>query len=391
MTSVAKARQHLAIDLFCGAGGMSLGFEQAGFRIAAAVDVNPCSVEVHSRNFPDTPAICKDITNLSGDDVRTLARIRNKSITVVFGGPPCQGFSVGGKMAPSDPRNNMILEFARLVMELGPDYFVLENVRGLLEPRYGGLIDRFVSTLSKGGYSVVVPIRAFDASWFGVPQRRRRVFVLGHRRSLPAPSYPVPDTDGQHCPSVWDAIADLAVVESCNALIDGDAYAGLLGDPSPYAKVMRGQAKDPDDKSSRSLIQTPVLTGFRRTSHSADTIARFASLPQGAQDPVSRFLRLREGGLSSTLRAGTGVERGSFMAPRPIHPTFSRCICLREAARLHSFPDWFEFHHTKWHGFMQVGNSVPPRFARAFAHQIMSAAVQSRTKPRSARRSVSRS
>jgi DNA (cytosine-5)-methyltransferase 1 len=104
--------------------------------------------------------------------------------------------------------------------------------------------------------------------------------------------------------------------------------------------------------------------------HSRSTIQRFRRIAVGTRDPISRFFRLEKDGLCPTQRAGTGPDRGSFMAPRSIHPTFPRCICLREAARLHSFPDWFEFHCAKWHGFMQVGNSVPPRLAWAVAKEV---------------------
>lgn len=377
----------IGIDLFSGAGGMSLGFEQAGFHVAACVDANQLSLDTHAKNFPSTISICKDVAKLQGEDIRKLAKLRRAKIAVVFGGPPCQGFSIGGKMATTDPRNQLIMEFGRLVIQLDPDYFVLENVYGLLEPRYAELIEKFTRRMSRGGYSVVSPITAFDASWFGVPQRRKRVFILGYRRSVAAPAYPTPCRDTQQCPTVWDAIGDLAVVEDCKDLVGLDSFGGELGEPSSYAKVLRGELADPDDYSSRGLIRTPVVTGFRRTNHSAQTVERFAKLAQGAADPTSRFLRLRQDGLSSTLRAGTGVERGSFMAPRPIHPIFPRCICLREAARLHSFPDWFVFHEAKWHGFMQIGNSVPPRLAKAVASQIMKAIeADSALKPKQVKR-----
>jgi DNA (cytosine-5)-methyltransferase 1 len=370
---------------------MSLGFEQAGFHVAACVDTNQFSLDAHTKNFPHTASICRDVARLNGDEIRRLAKLRRMKISVVFGGPPCQGFSIGGKMTAADPRNLLIMEFGRLVVDLAPDYFVLENVYGLLEPRYAELIGKFTRRMNRGGYSVVTPLSAFDAWWFGVPQRRKRVFILGHRKSLTAPVYPTPCRDRAQCPTVWDAIGDLAVVESCKDLLADDAFAGSLGEPSPYAKVLRGELADPEDRSSRSMTQTQIITGFRRTNHSAQTVDRFSKIAQGAADPTSRFLRLRQDGLSSTLRAGTGVERGSFMAPRPIHPIFHRCICLREAARLHSFPDWFVFHEAKWHGFMQIGNSVPPRLARAVAAQIMKAIeAQSTNEPkRGSRRIVS--
>jgi DNA (cytosine-5)-methyltransferase 1 len=112
------------------------------------------------------------------------------------------------------------------------------------------------------------------------------------------------------------------------------------------------------------------LTGCMRTVHTAKTIKRFGKTKQGAYEERGRFHRLAKGGLANTLRAGTGPAQGSFMAPRPIHPFQDRCITVREAARLHSFPDWFTFHPTKWHGFRQIGNSVPPRLARGVAESV---------------------
>jgi DNA (cytosine-5)-methyltransferase 1 len=123
------------------------------------------------------------------------------------------------------------------------------------------------------------------------------------------------------------------------------------------------------------------LTSSARTVHTATSIARFAATPQGEVEPVSRFLRLAEDGLCNTLRAGTGAERGAFTSPRPIHPRLARVISVREAARLHSFPDWFRLHATKWNGFRQIGNAVPPRLGRALGGAIVRALELELTKP----------
>ncbi len=116
------------------------------------------------------------------------------------------------------------------------------------------------------------------------------------------------------------------------------------------------------------------LTGFRTTEHAKKVVKRFRKTKPGTREPTSRFHRLKKTGLCSTLRAGTGPENGSFMAPRPIHPVRPRCIYTREAARLHSFPDWFQFDETLWHAFRQIGNSVPPVLAQAVANSIVAAA-----------------
>lgn len=341
---------------------MSLGFELAGFRLAAAIDSSAINTGVHKTNFPNTVTICEKVEKLTGVSIRRKAGVGAQAISVVLGGPPCQGFSIGGKGREGDPRNDLILEFARLVVELHPRYFVMENVAGLLQPRFEPILTRFKRDLREGGYAVVEPIQCINAADFSVPQRRRRVFILGYEDGEAKPSYPA--AIGKRV-TVGAAIDDLKCVEGAK-LVDDDAYVGRIGSSSTYARLLRGAG-------ARSRKRSRAITGFARTRHSAVTIERFQLVKPGGVDPVSRFIRLARTGLAPTLRAGTGFENGRFMAPRPIHHDYPRCICLREAARLHSFPDWFVFHKTKWHGFMQIGNSVPPALARAVASEVMKA------------------
>lgn len=331
---------------------MSLGVQDAGFRIAAAVDIDATSLLAHESNFPSSESLGVDIALLSGASLLRRAGVRPGELDLLVGGPPCQGFSVGGRMNKGDERNDMVRHFARLVGETRPKYFVMENVYGLLEERYAELLDAFRRTVGRAGYSVVSPVRVLNASDYGVPQRRKRLFLLGYMDHLAVPRYP----DKRSPVTVWEAIGDLALAERNLNKIDGDAYRGPLGKASEYAQLFR-----------RNI---PAVTGFRRTHHTPETLARFAAVPPGYRDPVSRFYRLTKEGVSSTLRAGTGFERGRFMAPRPIHPVYARCINLREAARLQSYPDDFQFHPIKWHAFRHVGNSVPPLLARAVAAEI---------------------
>ncbi len=224
----------IGIDLFCGAGGMSLGFELAGFDVVAAIDADPIHVETHSRNFPLCKTLKADAARLSGDQLRTITGIGKRHVDVVFGGPPCQGFSIIGKRQVDDPRNRLLHEFARLVRELQPDYFVLENVQGLLFGNALLTLNSFLLRVRKAGYSYVEPVSLLDSRDFGVPQRRRRLFILGHKARLPAPKYPKPVThkngDLQFTtPRVWDAIGDLPEVDEIEDLIYTDTYIGALG------------------------------------------------------------------------------------------------------------------------------------------------------------------
>jgi DNA (cytosine-5)-methyltransferase 1 len=295
----------------------------------------------------------------------------------VFGGPPCGGFSMIGRRRANDPRNELLLHFARLVSELGPSCFVVENVEGLLKGPARSVLDAFVSRVGGAGYSVMTPFVSLDASDFGVPQTRRRVFIVGSDTSSRTFSYPKPTfgVDGAAGrTTVWDAIGDLPSVDESDELLASDVYYGELDQAqSTYAKILRGEVADPDDRSLREPDGCEGLSGCLRTVHKAATVERFAATEPGSYESTSRFYRLSREGLCPTLRAGSGREHGSFTAPRPIHPLQPRCISVREGARLQSFPDWFHFHPTKWHGFRQVGNAVPPLLARAVGKAVRAA------------------
>jgi len=353
---MSKFRRPTAIDLFCGAGGLSLGFEQSGFKVIAAIDSNPINVSTYSKNFPSATAICADIFELTGEDIRRrCGLLRQQEIDVVFGGPPCQGFSTIGKRDISDPRNALIFEFFRLVAELRPRYFVMENVAGLMYTVSRSVLEQALCGIRDAGYNWISPIQLLDAQEFGVPQRRRRVFVLGSKIGERGASYP---RATRNAATVWDAISDLRSLRTARKLYSSDVFEGSLGAPTIYSAKLRSE------KFSRQL------TGCLLCQHRDSVIERFRRTRPGSTEQISRFSRLKKTSVAPTLRAGTPRSHGSFTAARPIHPTQPRCITVREAARLHSFPDWFQFHHTQWHGFQQVGNSVPPLLARAVARAV---------------------
>jgi len=357
---MTRTRRPLAIDLFCGAGGLSLGFLQSGFNVVAGIDSNPINVATYSENFPKAKAIQADVFHLTGNEIRRLSGIKSdEEIDVLIGGPPCQGFSMIGKRRPHDPRNGLIAEFCRIVAELKPRYFVMENVGGLMCSSSRHVLDHALTVLKSAGYDWVSAIQSLDARDFGVPQRRRRVFVLGFRKNETSPQYP--QSTKALAPTVWDAISDLTKIGLRKTLFLTDEFDGALGRPSSYATALRSRKK------------SSILTACMLCRHGNDVIERFRRTRQGTLEPISRFTRLKRSSFAPTLRAGTPRSHGSFTAARPIHPTQPRCITVREAARLHSFPDWFKFHPTQWHGFQQVGNSVPPMLAKAVANSVRSA------------------
>lgn len=418
------SRRPIAVDLFAGAGGMSLGFEQAGFDVVAAVEYDPVHAATHAFNFPLGEVLVRDIADVAPDEIEgAVARgcerhgrewSAREEIDVVVGGPPCQGFSNIGKRLVDDPRNGLVFHFFRLVNEIKPRYFVMENVPGMMSGGHRGILQRLVEEFEHVGYRVIEPQLILNAADFGVPQDRRRLFVLGYRNDQEPLEYPqakvqaLPKrhlrgrkSDGEKegpvlplGPSVWDAIGDLPDADRFKTLLDSDsthlrrAQLEALenrASRSRYSQVARGQVRDPEDFSWRRDWDPGVLTSSARTGHTEASIARFSETSIGETEPISRFYRLDPKGLCNTLRAGTGSERGAHTSPRPIHPRRPRVITVREAARLHSFPDWFRFHETKWHGFRQIGNAVAPFVGRAVGEQVISALG---TKPRRPRRKV---
>jgi DNA (cytosine-5)-methyltransferase 1 len=289
---------------------------------------------------------------------------------VIVGGPPCQGFSLIGKRDINDPRNDLIVHFMRLVKEIRPKYFIMENVSGLTVGAAKHLLESVIADIETDGYSVVKPYRILNANDYGVPQSRKRLFLLGYRTDQAAPQYPLKSSVST---TVMDAIGDLPNIDKFDVLGESDTVAFTLSPNSDYAKKLHGILFDETDYSYPRNWNARLLTGSMRTQHTEKSIARFVNTELGKVEPISRFLKLDPLGQCNTLRAGTDKSRGAYTSPRPIHPRDNRCISVREAERLHSFPDWFRMHATKWHGFREVGNSVPPLLARAVATQIISA------------------
>lgn len=390
-------KRPIGIDLFAGAGGMSLGFEQAGFDITAAVEIDPIHAAVHHFNFPNTSILARSVVGLSGDDIRKAAGIGRRSVDVVFGGPPCQGFSLIGQRMLEDPRNHLVKEFVRIVDELNAKSFVFENVKGLTIGKHRRFLDALIKAFDDAGYTVHVPWRVLNSMHFGVPQDRERLFLLGARKGRRVPSYPVPTTTPERdlftasgsarTPTSADAISDLPDVEIFAELMSSDSIKITTWESATaYARECRCETRDAWHLGYPRVWDPRVLTSSLRSLHTDISRRRFAATRPGDVEPISRFFKLDPMGVCNTLRAGTDSARGAFTSPRPIHYSFPRCITVREMARLHGYPDWFRFHVTKWHGARQVGNSVPPPLARAVAKAIIDAL---RIKPMRPREPVS--
>ncbi len=363
-------RRPIAIDLFSGCGGLSLGFEEAGFDVAAAVEIDPIHSAVHEYNFPYSAAICSDIKKLTGNDIRKRAKLEGVDVDAVIGGAPCQGFSLIGKRSFDDPRNQLVLHYVRIVGEIKPKYCVFENVKGLTLGQHSKFLNDLIDELKKIGYNVLLPYKVLNAVNFGVPQRRERLIIIGAREDQIIPSYP---RSRRETVTIEDAISDLPNADDFDELLNDDSVATQWNTTSEYARKLRGVIPDPEDYSYIREYNPNVLTSSLRTMHTSLSQERFLAAPNGKIEPHSRFFKLAWNGQANTLRAGTDSARGAYTSPRPIHPELPRVITVREAARIHSYPDWFRFHKTKWHGMREIGNSVPPLLARAIGAEIVKA------------------
>ena len=386
----------IGIDLFSGAGGLSLGFEQAGFDIVAAVEVDPVHAAVHKYNFPECVVFPLSVSDLTGEEIRRKAEIGDRRVDVVFGGAPCQGFSLIGHRAFDDPRNSLVREFVRIVKELDASYFVFENVKGLTVGKHRKFLEEVIEAFSDIGYQVRLPWQVLNASHYGVPQDRERLILLGAKNGIRLPDYPDALTKPAGTPSLlfslpkgpscMDALDDLPDAGEFSELSHSDSVATDRWEmPSIYARRLRCEEEaDWHFGYPRSGWDRRTLTSSMLTEHSDISRRRFERTEQGFVEPISRFFKLPARGIANTLRAGTDASRGAFTSPRPIHYKYPRCVTVREMARLHGFPDWFRFHTTKWHGARQVGNSVPPPLAQAVASKIIEALGILPTRPENA-------
>ncbi len=169
---------------------MSLGFEQAGFDVRAAVEIDPIHSAIHRYNFPECAVLPQSVQKISGKQIREISEIGDRSVDTVFGGAPCQGFSLIGQRILDDPRNALVKDFVRIVRELDASYFVFENVKGLTVGSHKKFLFELIEEFESGGYEVRKDWRVLNAANYGVPQDRQRLFLIGAKKGLRVPAYP---------------------------------------------------------------------------------------------------------------------------------------------------------------------------------------------------------
>lgn len=371
------ARDFKLIDLFAGAGGMSEGFEQAGFTALAANDFDTHSANTFRLNHPHVNFIDGAIESISNEQFLGAAGIECGELDVLIGGPPCQAFSVyNHQRGMHDERSGLFREYLRIVEGLLPKFVVMENVTGITSVADGVAVQEIYSALGTLGYHV--EHRILKAEEFGVPQERRRIFFVGalaqNQIVWPEPicqqSTAVNELWSEKlpsCVSVWDAIGDLPEL----AIMQGEEEAEYAGTPiGEFQKQMR--------KGTGKLFNhvAPYLAPIN--------LERLKHIPQGGSwrdiptsllpagmklakrsDHTKRYGRLRPDGLASTILTKCDIHWGAF-----IHPTQERGLTVREAARLQSFPDKIRFTGPRSEQFRQVGNAVPPLLAKAIAESL---------------------
>ena len=360
------------IDLFCGAGGFSLGFKMAGFNCLGAIDNSKSAINTHKLNFQNSFSLCEDIEKVPPELFSKY--INHKNVDVIIGGPPCPTFSRVGQTklqslginVSEDKRNILFKNFLEYVEYFQPDYFVMENVPNFITKYNGKIYDEALEIIHnmKGNYKVSSPVKVLNAVEYGVPQTRKRMFLIGHKTKLKY-SYPKPthfykenknEFDLQKYVSVEEAISDLPKITD-NWKIDKVKYSKNKN-ISPFQKIMRKHTKDYVHNNKCRLTNERAKKLFvfmKQGSKYMDLEPNIRKILPFREDIFpDRLKRLDNKKPSWTVLAHIGVDGYMY-----IHPSENRTLSVREAARLQSFPDDFIFSGSMSDTYKQIGNAVP--------------------------------
>lgn len=372
-----------AIDLFCGAGGLSEGFRQAGFHVLAGQDYDEMAGATFAATHHEARFIGGPIECVTPEQLLRAAGRKRGEIDVIVGGPPCQGYSVyNHQRGANDPRAGLFRQYLRIVEGIQPRWLVMENVTGITSIAGGAIVRQIYEAMHELGYRV--DMRILKTEQYGVPQERRRVIFIANRVGAPI-LFPEP-THGEGLEplvTVWDAISDLPRLEN-----------GENAPPLPYAKrpqnayqaMLRGDCRLAfNHAASRLASINEARMRFIPPGGSWRDIPRDL-LPAGMlranrSDHTKRYGRPRKTDLACTILTKCDVHWGAY-----IHPVQDRSFTVREAARLQSFPDFFEFQGSRTEQYVQVGNAVPPLLGRRVAESLILADTMQKAQPRRAGR-----
>jgi len=369
-------KKKILIDLFCGAGGLSLGFEMANFRVKLSIEIEENYYRAYKRNHPETLSLNKDVTELKCKEISDKF-LYDKEIEGIIGGPPCIGFSTVGNRRPDDPRNMLIFYFIQWVKYFKPKFFVMENVPGILSMGKGKVVDKIFTLYKEIGYNC--KMETLLAANYGVPQLRQRVFFIGtqgnsvlslrFQKTAENKSEERSDLGKNTLPSyltVQDAISDILSITPFTKKRTDDMIKKYSHQPkTPYQKYLR--------------INSTGLYDHFAPNHSELVRDRIAHIKPGFNhSSLPKKYQLKGGypNIYGRLKLNTPADTitgncGCVSAPgRFIHPVQNRAISVREAARLQSFPDNYRFCGTLRDKYKQIGNAVPPLMAFAVAKSI---------------------
>lgn len=345
------------LDLFCGCGGISLGFELAGYEIFGGIDINQDAINTFQYNFPNAQTKCIDLLNVDHKDIQTIFKDIQK-VDIIVGGPPCQGFSSANryKKDEEDPRNKLFFEYIKFVKLVKPKAVLIENVKGILTRDNGFAKQKIYSIFKELGYTI--NSRVLNASDYGVPQRRERAFFVALKNELKFDFDSLQKKD--EIVTVKEAIGELY-----NLKAGKDVYLLEEDAKTEYQRYLRNE----DNTITNHLIKYPAQKVQDRIAYVPQG-GNWRDIPdnlfenQRSNRHSSAYKRLNERDCSVTI--DTGNAHSNYF-----HPLYNRIPTVREAARLQSFNDKFVFLGSRTSQYRQVGNAVPPLLAKAIAQGIM--------------------
>lgn len=358
------------VDLFCGAGGLSEGFRQAGLHVLLGQDHDAKAGATFSATHPQARFIGGPVQNVSAQQVLDATGLQSGALDVMVGGPPCQGYSVyNHQRGEADPRAGLFREYLRIVDGVRPRWLVMENVTGITSIAGGAVVAEIFSGMSARGYRV--EMKMLKAEEFGVPQVRRRVFFIATRADAPI-LFPEPTHGAGLSPfvTIWDAISDLPPLangdaDTVKSYVEApqNAYQAMLREGC--AVVMNHSAPRLARINEQRMRHIPPGGSWRDIP--------IALLPAGMlrakrSDHTKRYGRPRKTDLACTILTKCDVHWGAY-----IHPEQDRALTVREAARLQSFPDSFVLQGNRTEQYVQVGNAVPPLLGRRVAECVLAA------------------
>ena len=367
--------ERTTLSLFAGAGGCTLGFKRTGFDVKLGLDIGDDATSTYQTNFPETDVVKGDVGNVSSDWLLERLDLEPGELDFLIGGPPCQGFSSAGRSFWDDPRNQLLKHYIRILEDIQPKWFLMENVEGLLTAQESQYITEAARKFVEAGYTI--RIHKLYSNWYGLPQKRKRIFIVGNSGGVNF-EFPNPTHHGVSAISpplsIMDAISDLPQPTK------GEPKQLNYGKPpeNDYQRELR-------HKHVTEHSYTAVSDTLKKRIKHLESGQSMQDLPEELQHDSfdRRSSRRVKDGTPTEKRGGapSGLKRLEPDKPSLtitggsdsefVHPVQDRFLTLRESARIQSFPDWFDFRGSKTSKQQQIGNAIPPLIAEKLANHFV--------------------